>query len=759
MMPIFFHLQSHLWIAYLLVINGLGLHLILRSYVASYRQLSTPFEAQAMASLFLSIGLNAGVILYCQWQQLAFAESLPFYLGLSVLLSVWLVWLIKSGRIQVAVQPLTISVNQLLRAALYLCVFVLLFLNGGLIEQITDAWWHLSLAQKIAHTGVIEQSVGHLNGLSDRYYPPLWHGNLALLAQLSQQDLPLLWNSLTAWLAMFKVMSFYLLALGLSKDRRVALISALLFVLLPGIGDSYLRVSAWPSHLAYTALFAAMYTAFRLLDECQQQAASPLQVLSTTVLRRKSYLICLIGMALIIYYSHKVELVWFAMAFVAYLASLVIRNGLVPHAKRLETSLVLVLARAGLLALSFGAVLLLFSELGGFSELGLSLGRLELDQLLAHLLVIAVLSLLVLCSFLPVRNSKWLLLLVCGAMIDLALSINYTHLASLFNHQLALPRSSLHELPLVAKGWFGGELIVPGWHLQLRAGLLYSGIVAIPLALLLAVFRPSRLSLFCAANALMVLLFCSSPYLYYWLTHAMNYHSSWRVAILLFHPIVFAAVLLELWRLCHAQVGLKKVAGVILMVCVLGLIAFDAKPHFSAELIQAKRNNQSPQRNWNVFYDQRYVWADSSLRYASDMAQIAQQVEPESVIFSDRATSYYLAAQLPVYVRNVQRHQGASDYGAWYRIIRAKHFCYLDQAASKQQVRRFLQTLASGADVARQQRLDYIVINKDPSNRTIRYSCMWNRRQAILDNIEDFAQLEFSGEYLNLYSFSKLPRD
>ena len=62
MMPIFFHSEAHLWIAYALFFNGLLLNRILLKCSHQYQRLCEPFEAQIVMSFGLSLGLN-GVIL------------------------------------------------------------------------------------------------------------------------------------------------------------------------------------------------------------------------------------------------------------------------------------------------------------------------------------------------------------------------------------------------------------------------------------------------------------------------------------------------------------------------------------------------------------------------------------------------------------------------------------------------------------------------------------------------------------------------
>ncbi|MFT5572299.1 MAG: hypothetical protein ACI9FR_001222 [Cryomorphaceae bacterium] len=750
MMPIFFNLESHLWIAYLLVFNGFLVHLLIRRFSLSYYSLSLPFEAQMLASFFISIGINGALLLVCAWLGIALLEIFWVYVLVSIGL---LSWVCNLARVN-GIKEIAAGDFSLLRAFFYLLVFLVLFYNGGLIEQVADSWWHLSLAQKIAYSGSLDQSIGHLSGLSHRYYPPLWHGNLALISEFSGSSLTIVWNSVTAWVGPLKVMGFYLLSFGLSKDRSISLFAAVLFVLLPGVGDTYLRVSAWPSHSAYAAFFFALYASFNLFDQYKENA--PPFITSCVALLRANIgqSIMILYLLVIMYYTHKAEVLWFAVALTAYFSALGLNNFFRAQTLSVESDFINDIARLTMILL-LGLTIWFFIDHRGSSNT-------ISDKSLAYGLMVLFAIALALVSFSRGLSSKFgklaAILLVVTFCLLLA-SVNYTHLASLFYPELSLPRRSVHELPLLAPAWLGGQLIVPSWNLQLRQGFLYSGIVSLPVAILCAYLKPNRLTLFTAGTAFVVIVFCVSPYLYQWLSSVMQYHSSWRIAIILFHPIILAYAVISLIRYTRtkfqpqkSRVGFASLAICLSILTLVSMMLYDSRQHFDKGLIQLKRNHQSAQTNWNLFYDQRYVWTDSSLRYRQDISNIKELVESESVIFSDLPTSYYLAAAMPIYVRNIHRHQGMRDFPKWREFISSNLFCYLDQKESFSASEEFINVFEQGAGVSVRNRLDYIVINKDEANRPIRYSCMWHRRSVILENIERIAKLEFAGEYLNLYS-------
>ncbi|MFT7686024.1 MAG: hypothetical protein ACI9FB_001369 [Candidatus Azotimanducaceae bacterium] len=552
MMPIFFNVESHLWIAYLFFFNGLLINWLLRSCSTSYSELTKPIEAQVLAAFFISILIN-GALLYClDILNLSFAKMrfiLPILTAGLVLSSIY-----RSPRFA-ALQPLRFEFG-LARLGIYAFVFIILFYNGGLIELLADSWWHMSLASKIASSSTLAIDFGHLNSSHQRYYPPLWHGNLALAHTISGESMVVLWNSFTAWGGVLKVMGFYLLALSLSHKKNIAILSAALFVLLPGLGDSYLRVSAWPSHIAYTALFAVFYVAFSILDskkDPEKSAVIHLKRILFDLIDERAKILCVVMLLLVIFYSHQTELVWLTAAFLFYWIGVsVVGVFNASAAKQCEPAFNFTRAMGLALLLSVFLVSVWFA----FNSW--ERATTNIDLMVSYCLPVVMLIILLYLQlgmlsqptgFAAKIYSKPLaisLLVIVGLV--LLCSIDSRHFVSLFDPDQAYPRGASHESFLVATGWFGGNLAIPGWHLQLRGGLLYSGIVSLPLSLYLAIIRPSRLTVFLAATGILAFLFCSSPYFYQWLKDVLNYHSPWRIGIIIFHPIVIATACYTAWH-------------------------------------------------------------------------------------------------------------------------------------------------------------------------------------------------------------------
>jgi len=192
-----------------------------------------------------------------------------------------------------------------------------------------------------------------------------------------------------------------------------------------------------------------------------------------------------------------------------------------------------------------------------------------------------------------------------------------------------------------------------------------------------------------------------------------------------------------------------KIFSFISLLLVLSVVVFDSKFHFDSERVQLKRQNKSAQRNWSLFYSQKYIYHDSSMRYSSDLIDIADLITPHSVVISDISTSYYLAAELPVFIVNVHRHQGFRQT-KWSKILSQLSFCYLENNEHLEMVREFLLRQRSSNDEM-STREQYLVINQDSLNLNMRYDCLSARDQSIINNMDKIGKLLYRGEYLVLY--------
>lgn len=191
------------------------------------------------------------------------------------------------------------------------------------------------------------------------------------------------------------------------------------------------------------------------------------------------------------------------------------------------------------------------------------------------------------------------------------------------------------------------------------------------------------------------------------------------------------------------------------LISVLMLLVYESRNHFSSELIKQKRQHNSAQRNWNVFYGQHFGYYGGIFRYQRDLKRIKKLIEPGHIVLSDLATSYYAAASLPIYARNVHRHQGRSQALSWKALLDEKHACKLYKEGSYLAFKQFIseERVSSAADEL--PKFKYVLVNKDLYNKNVRLDCLWNGRAAFMDAIVKVSSLVFEGEFLKLYKISE----
>jgi len=197
----------------------------------------------------------------------------------------------------------------------------------------------------------------------------------------------------------------------------------------------------------------------------------------------------------------------------------------------------------------------------------------------------------------------------------------------------------------------------------------------------------------------------------------------------------------------------KKHSAVWLMalIAVSAVIIFDARYHFDNEWMQAKIQHNSAQKNWHIFYSQEYVYRNSSLRYEVDFEQIKAIIEPEFVLISDMATSYYAATYLPVYIKNIHRHQGRANSPRWHAWLASNDHCYLELPDLLQRSREFFTSQRKLARARGEPELRYIIINKDRDNRLLRTDCFSVRSETLRSAVKHLAELKYDGQFLALY--------
>ena len=193
---------------------------------------------------------------------------------------------------------------------------------------------------------------------------------------------------------------------------------------------------------------------------------------------------------------------------------------------------------------------------------------------------------------------------------------------------------------------------------------------------------------------------------------------------------------------------LKKLGLVVSLMLLIGLIVYDSSFHFNKSIVALKQQHQSAQRHWNLFYGQKYTYYNSPLRYQKDLKELQKLMDANTLVLSDKATSYYLASQLPVFVANIHRHHGVDYY--WRDVLKNLRFCYLDNQEVLKDVKHFIEKQKQREEKWPFPEFKYIVLNQDHKNSNTALDCL-SAKRGVKDSITKISSIIYQGEYLDLY--------
>jgi len=198
--------------------------------------------------------------------------------------------------------------------------------------------------------------------------------------------------------------------------------------------------------------------------------------------------------------------------------------------------------------------------------------------------------------------------------------------------------------------------------------------------------------------------------------------------------------------------NLPKVLAAISLFCLIALVINDSYFHFDAERVSIKRQAKSAQRHWSLFYTQHYTYTDSSFKYRNDIEEIQKIITPGKTLLADRATSYYLAAELPIFVKNLHAHHSRDLL--WVRFLQQRLACYIDLQDQYEEVLNFIETVDKQSLNGLEPEFKYWVFNSDAGNLNLRNDCLSMRGSDITSALPKFAKQLFKGEYLWLYEIN-----
>ncbi len=427
-----------------------------------------------------------------------------------------------------------------------LLLVIVMSMNGGLLVLHSDAWWHISYAKKISASNQIFLDYHHLSGLEikdiGKYlsYLPGWHLILALLHQSSGLAYTTIWHNLAGFLTPITFVSYFLFSKALSRNNIIALLSALLLSLIFGGLNSYFRISPWPGNVSYIIWYFLYFLAFTLLWEFPRQLKPGFVSFLKWGFNDKPYsmwlaLVC----CYLILTIHASELLWFAVSFIFYYL-------LATYISKQNESLTLDIGILTLpvVLLTLAATILFFYQK---AEL------INPDLVIAGLQFISLLIIgLIFHSAIKSGKTQVTIGLVC-LVAFIAFNIDFSQLKALFypvKQQLSIYG---HHHPYPVEGIFGHQLILPQWEHQLREGILFAALTSIIVACYLSITDCNRTHIFLLANSCLSFLVLISPYLFTFLNNFTPYTSTYRVHLLIFHPIIFACIFYKLYFLATKQ--------------------------------------------------------------------------------------------------------------------------------------------------------------------------------------------------------------
>jgi hypothetical protein len=433
--------------------------------------------------------------------------------------------------------------------------FLLMWNNGGLIDRLADSWWHMSLANKIAHEQSLFLNKHHLtgDGLSawKLVYEPGWHINLAMLMKVSGSSAPLIWHVLGSWCTIVALLSYYLFSMSLTKSRSISTIAIpLMFILLGGI-NAYFRVSPWPGNVSYSVMYLAFAVVFVMADAMSGNASSrsgwighlvPESVVAM-FRHQKEMLFLLLVLIFVITTIHLAEIILFIFGLVFYSYGIFVVSGLQRESGRVGYA-------RGWDYLDDGVQLgwlwpwffITWSIIAAFKS---NVPNTVILVAMGILAIIAMASQLprLVKGKCPRLFTAFSVFIMASAMLVV---VDVDQFIRLFSPDLEGAHLPYPYIPAYTEGYFSEVLRYPHWEHQLRAGLLFSGFIAVLSSAYLVIRTKNRCTVFLGANAVMAFFVLISPYFFTYFTKLLPATGVYRLHILIFHPIILACLLVHL---------------------------------------------------------------------------------------------------------------------------------------------------------------------------------------------------------------------
>lgn len=542
-------LSTHLAILYVLFIPGILLVLVFMRYIDEAKIIVNGYDLLIVLAFLCSVALNGAIGLLLSLFSITFYK----YFFIMGFIDLALICALLYRRSEIVKIKIISGIELKILYVFSAVFFIIMSYNGGLIDILADSWWHMAYANKIAESSNYILGRHHLTGepFGGVAYAPIWHLQLAFIKIVSGQELPYIWHSLAPWVVIVTLFSYYRLASVLVKNDWIALVSVVFFTILLGGINSYFRVSPWPGNVSYIFLYLLIYMTFLYIDR-QPDKKFPLSNLDRIYnlmlgIIRNKHLVFLIFLSVIVIAGvHTAQLIWYVIAFFGYYLFIghAVKNPRIRQDKIQKDYSVL----TPIISLIIIAFLLMAFYLKG----SLSVKEIFSTPIKYISIPIMFTSIWLFSKLLnQTKKNSRLCYTLCAifSVIVLYFIIDWTHLGALFFRSMEVHKVSPH-LPRVYEGIIPGvTLKLPSWAHQLRWGLLYSGVLSIPVAIYLMLMRRDRGAYFLASAAIIGFLGIVSPYYFTALIQLIPYNSMYRIHLIIFSPIIFSLLYAHVWNI------------------------------------------------------------------------------------------------------------------------------------------------------------------------------------------------------------------